>query len=313
MSNVAFKMKRRAVLVKIEADYGTDAAPTGAANAILCRSVAVTPLAGEDISRDLIRTYYGNSQQIAGEKHVELDLEVELAGSGAAGTAPAWGPLLRACGFAETVNASTDVVYNPISDEEEAVTVYVHRDGILHKFTGGRGSVSFGLSTDQIPVMKFKYMGLFAPISQAALPTTDYTDWQEPLPVSSANTTGFTLHGAALSFSQLDIDMAVETVKHKVVGPASSIQIVDRKPSGTVVVQEPPLATLDLYEKARDASLGALALVHGTTPGNIVEVSAPKVGSGSPTEQELNGVQMLSLPLTINPDAGNDELVITVK
>lgn len=309
----AFKMKRRAVLAKIETTYGTDAAPTGAANAILCRSVSVTPLAGDDIARELIRDYYGNAQQIAGEKHVELELEVELAGGGAAGTAPAWGPLLRACGFAETIDAGVDVQYNPISDDEESISVYVHRDGVLHKFSGGRGSVSLGLSTNQIPVLKFKFLGLLGTITNTALPTADYTAFVAPLPVTTTNTTGFSLHGVALSFSQLDIDMAVETVKHQVVGPASSILVVDRKPSGTVVVQEPALATLDLYTKARDASLGALALTHGTTAGNIIEFAAPKVGTGSPTEQDLNGVQMLSLPLTINPDTGNDELVITVR
>lgn len=309
----AFKMKRRAVLAKIETTYGTDAAPTGAANAILCRSVSVTPLAGDDIARELIRDYYGNAQQIAGEKHVELELEVELAGAGAAGSAPAWGPLLRACGFAETIDAGVDVQYNPISDDEESLSVYVHRDGVLHKFSGGRGSVSLGLSTNQIPVLKFKFLGLLGTITNTALPTTNYTAWQAPLPVTTTNTSGFSLHGVALSFSQLDIDMAVDTVKHQVVGPASSILVVDRKPSGTVVVEEPALATLDLYTKARDASLGALALTHGTTAGNIIEFAAPKVGTGSPTEQDLNGVQMLSLPLTINPDTGNDELVITVR
>lgn len=310
---MSFKMKRRVVLAKIETSYGTDAVPTGVANAILCRSVSVTPLAGDDIARELIRDYYGNAPQIAGEKHVELDLEVELAGSGTAGTAPAWGPLLRACGFAETVDPDESVAYNPISDDEESLSVYVHRDGIVHKFTGGRGSVAFALSTNQIPVLKFKFMGLFVPVSQGALPSANVSAFLSPLPVTSSNTTGLGLHGATLSFSQLDIDMAISTVKHQVTGPASSILIVDRQPSGTVVVEEPPLATLDLYAKARDASLGTLALTHGLVEGNIIQFAAPRVGTGSPTEQDLNGVQMLSVPLTINPDTGNDELVITVK
>ena len=59
-----FIMRRRLVLAANEATYGTDAAPTPAANAILTRTVQVTPLAGEDIPRDLLRAYYGNSQSI---------------------------------------------------------------------------------------------------------------------------------------------------------------------------------------------------------------------------------------------------------
>lgn len=309
-----FKMRRRLVLAAIETNYGTDATPTAAANAIQVSTVEVTPLAGDDIRRELVRPYYGNSQLIAGEKHVELTLGVELAGSGTAGTAPAWGPLLRACGFAETVTAGTDVVYNPITDLEESLTCYIHRDGVLHKFTGGRGTVSFQLNVNGLPMMTFRFLGLLGQISNTALPTTaDYSQFQTPLPVTNANTSPLTLHGVDVSFSEFSIDMAVDVGKHMVVGAASSIQIRERAPAGTAVIEEPALSTLDLYTKARDASLGALQLTHGKTPGNIVEFSAPAIGNGSPTEQDLNGVQMLSVPLTINPVNGNDELVITVK
>jgi hypothetical protein len=309
-----FKMRRRLVLAAIETAYGTDAAPTPAANAILTRSASVTPLAGQDIDRNLLRIYYGNTQSIAGEKHVELQMEVELTGAGVAGDAPAWAPLLRACGFAETLTAGTEAVYNPITDSEESISCWIHRDGVLHKFTGGRGSVSFRLDVNNIPYMTFNFMGLLGTISNTAMPTTaDYSGFLTPLPVTNANTTALTLHGAAVSFSQLTLDMAVESVKHQVVGAGSSILIVDRAPSGTAVIEEPDLATLDLYTKAKDASQGTLSVTHGATAGNIVEFSAPKMGSGSPTEQDLNGVQMLSVPLTINPDTGNDELVVTVK
>nr|BBJ05149.1 hypothetical protein YBY_29980 [Marinobacter nauticus] len=309
-----FIMRRRLVLAAIEATYGDDAAPTPAANAILTRTVQVTPLAGEDIDRNLLRAYYGNSQSIAGEKHVELTMEVELAGSGTAGEAPAWGVLLRACGFAETVNASTDVVYNPITGGEESISCFIHRDGVLHKFTGGRGSVSFTLDVNGIPYMTFNFLGLLGQVSNESMPTTaDYSAWQAPLPVTNQNTTPLTLHGVELSFSSLSLDVAVEAVKHMVVGQSSSIKVVDRSPSGTAVVEEPLLSVLDLYTKARDASVGQFALTHGTVAGNIIELTGPKVGTSSPTEQDRNGVQMLSVPLTINPDTGNDELVITVK
>lgn len=309
-----FKMRRRLVLAAIESVYGTDPGLTPAANAILTRTVQVTPLAGDDIDRPLLRAYYGNSQSIAGEKHVELTMEVELAGAGTAGDAPPWGPLLRACGFAQTVDAGVDVTYNPVTGGEESISCWIHRDGVVHKFTGGRGSVSFNLGVNNIPFMTFTFLGLLGTISNEAMPTTaDYSEFQVPSPVTNDYTSALSLHGAAVSFSQFTLDVAVEAVKHQVVGANSSINIVDRGPAGTAVIEEPALATLNLYTKARDASLGELTLTHGTTPGNIIEIFAPKMANGSPTEQDLNGVQMLSVPLTINPDTGNDELVITVK
>lgn len=308
-----FKMRRRVVLAMIESTYGTDANPTTSANAILCRTVRTTPLAGEDIDRNLIRAHFGNSEQVAGEKHVELELEVELAGSGTAGDAPAWGPLLRACGFAETEYAGVSVAYNPITGSEESITCYIHRDGVLHKFTGGRGTVRFDLSTNNIPYMTFRFMGLLGDISNTAIPQADTSAFQHPEPVTHANTSALSLHGADLSFQSLTIDLAVNTVKHQIVGQPTSHLITDRQPTGTAVVEEPALSTLNLYDKAKTAAQGAMAVTHGKTAGNIIEFTAPKVRSGSPTEQDQNGVQMLSLPLGIDPDTGNDELVITVK
>ncbi len=302
------------MLAKIESAYATDASPTAALNAILTRNISVTPMAGDDIQRELDRPFFGNAQTIAGEKHVELTVEVELAGSGAAGTAPAWAPLLRACGFAETVNAGTDVTYNPITGGEESLTAYINRDSKLHKFTGGRGSVSFSLDVNSIPVMSFSFKGLVEPVAEQSMPSNaDFSSYQVPLPVTTSNTPTFSLHGAGLSFNTLSIDMANDVVKHQVVGAGSSIEINGRSPSGSVTVEEPDLATINLYDKALAGDLGALQLVHGKTAGNIVQIDCPKVGTGSPSESDLSGVQMLQLNLTINPDAGNDELVLTVK
>jgi hypothetical protein len=45
------------ILIMIEAAYGADPAPTGAANAILMSNVAFTPMEGEDVSRELARPW----------------------------------------------------------------------------------------------------------------------------------------------------------------------------------------------------------------------------------------------------------------
>ena len=46
-------------------------------------------------------------------QRVEVTFEVEMAGSGTAGTAPAFGPLLKACGNSETIVTDTSVTYAP--------------------------------------------------------------------------------------------------------------------------------------------------------------------------------------------------------
>src|SRR3954452_10140646 len=96
--------RKTLILAVIETVIGTDAVPTAALNAILQRNCTYTPT-GEFASRDVMRPYLGNSEQLPTAIHGQIDFEHELAGSGAAGTSPAWGVLMQACGFAETITA----------------------------------------------------------------------------------------------------------------------------------------------------------------------------------------------------------------
>lgn len=98
---------RNAVLLaKIETTEGSDSSPSGAANAILCSELSIEPLAGSSVDLAYIRPYFGRSQSIRVEDYVTITLTVDLAGTATAGTAASWGPLLRACGMAETLLAA---------------------------------------------------------------------------------------------------------------------------------------------------------------------------------------------------------------
>ena len=102
---MAKSMKKMLLLAKKEVTAGTDALPTAAANAILCRALMPEPITAEQVQRNLIRPYKGNSGSLTVGEHRKITFEVELAGAGAAGTEPAWGLLLEACGFAATITA----------------------------------------------------------------------------------------------------------------------------------------------------------------------------------------------------------------
>ena len=133
--------RKRLILAEIESTYGTDPSPTGA-EAILVRNLEITPLQSETVSRNLVRPYLGQSEQLLAQTRVEITFEVELAGSGTAGTAPAYGPVLRSCGLSETIVATTSVTYAPESSGFESTTIYFFNDGIRHKLTGCRGTLS---------------------------------------------------------------------------------------------------------------------------------------------------------------------------
>jgi hypothetical protein len=99
--------RKRTVLAKIESVYGTDSVPTGSANAMLIKNLTLTPISASLVSRDLIRPYLGNSEQLLAEKFVQMDFEVEMAGSGAMGLAPGYDVLLRACGFTKSITQTS--------------------------------------------------------------------------------------------------------------------------------------------------------------------------------------------------------------
>jgi len=57
---MAQRTSQRVLLAKIESSYGTDPTPTGSSNAILVRSLEVSPFQSDVVERELIRGYMGN-------------------------------------------------------------------------------------------------------------------------------------------------------------------------------------------------------------------------------------------------------------
>lgn len=302
--------RKQIVTAKIESVYGVDPVPTGSANAILISNLSAKPLAPTMVKRDLIKGYLGASEQLAADVHSQISFDVELAGSGSAGTAPSFGPLLRACGLSETVVASTSVTYQPISAAFESLTIYYFVDGILHKMKGCRGTVQFDWTVKKIPVMKFTFTGLYNAPTDTTNATPTYTGFKVPKVVSDQNTTGFTFNGYNGHMSSLTIDLKNNVMYRTLVG-VEYVQITDREAGGTCEFEMPSIADVDLYTATLADALSSLALVHGTVAGNIITLASSGLDLADPTAKDDGGVQMISFPFSLVPTtAGNDEFTI---
>lgn len=181
-------VRNTAILAKIESTYGTDSTPTEGANAILVSNVSITPIVAQNVDRDLVRPYLGASEQLVGTLYVQMQFDVELAGSGAAGTAPAFGPLLRACGFVETVTASVRTEYNLTTPASDSVSIYYFLDGVKHVVRGCRGTVTLRLGAGARPVLSCNFLGLDGGVSAATPSALTLTAFKTPAVVSEANT-----------------------------------------------------------------------------------------------------------------------------
>lgn len=304
-------VRKRVVLAKIETTYGTDPTPTGAANAIQVSDLNIVPINAETVNRDLIRSYLGNSQELLANNYVVATFSVEMASSGALGTAPAYGPLLRACAIAEVVTASTKVEYNPISSGFEAVTIYFNVDGILHKMTGVMGNVELDITARKIPIYKFTLFGLYNAVTDTALPTPVYTAFRKPLVANKTNTPTFTFFGVStFVIEQLNIAVGNQVNFRSLIG-AEYVHIVDRKSTSSLKYELTPIATFDPFASAIGTGTGALQLIHGTVSGDKIQIDAPVVDIGAPSYDESDGIQMVTLPLSLLPSSGNDEFKIT--
>ena len=306
-------MRNMLLMAKTETTAGVDAVPTAALNSILARGIAPKPVNAEFADRDLIKPYFGYTGQIQTQSYSMIEFEVELAGSGSLGVAPKFGPLLKASGFTETVVATTKVDYTPLTSVQSTVTIHCFVDGIKHAMTNCKGSVSFALSAKGIPVMKYVFTGFVAIITDLANPAgSDFTGFIAPLAVNKVNTPTFTIHSTAVKATEFSIDMGNQIDYRNYIG-SEDVTFTNRTPKGSATFEYDPIATKDWWTIVKLGTLNPLQMIHGTVAGNIVQIDAPKVQITDPIQSDDNGLVMLGVNLALQPNVGNDEILVSVR
>ena len=299
--------RKRLILAKTETTYGTDSVPAGT-DAVLVRSLEVTPLEADVVSRDLIRPYLGNSDQLLANPRVLCTFEVELAGSGTAGTAPRYDALLKACGMSATIVASTSVTYAPVSASFSSCTIVYNVDGVQHKLTGARGTVTMNCELGQIPTLQFEMTGIYNAPTDTAQPAVTYSNQATPLLFRDGNTSAFQFFSHSGCFNSVSFNLANEIVHRELIGCVKEVLITDRRPAGEVSFEAPTMAVRDFFSLALGSATGNLTFLHGTTAGNRVTFTASQVDITQPSYTDQDGIQMLQVPYVALPTtAGNNE------
>lgn len=305
--------KKRVLLFRLEAIYGADPTPTGSEHALQATDVTLMPMEGNDISRELVLPNMGAQGTLPAELHSKLTFKVELAPSGAAGTAPAWGPLLRACACAETIVAATSVTYNPVTDGHESGTFWFNMDGTLVKISGARGTATFRFSAQGIPYLELEFTGLFSVPTDAVRPTPDTTGFRAPELSTTANTPVFTIDGQALVMRSLSMALG-NAVQNRFLIGSESILITDRAEMVETVVEATPMATLNPFALAAAQTLVPVVLQHGVAAGRRATLNIAQAQMQRPqAAQDAQGIIEWPLRLVPQAQSGNDQwtLVLT--
>ena len=295
--------RKRSILAKAESSYGSDPTPTGSANYVQVIDLNIEPIVSDEVSRDLIRPYMGNYEVIPANTRVNVTFDVEMAGSGSAGTAPKYGAILKACGLSETVVSSTSVTYAPVTTPSDSVTLFVNYDGIRHKVTGARGTFSLNCEVNNIPRISFSLTGIFNAPTDTALPTVTVSNQASPLIFKNGSASNFAIFGFAAALQSWNLDFNNEVIYRELVGGTKEVLITDRRPSGTAVIESPALSAHNFFTDYTGTSTGTNTWLHGTVAGNKVTVSCPQTDLGQPTYEESDGITMLSLPFMATPTA----------
>jgi hypothetical protein len=308
-------LRSKALMAKIETTYGVDAVPTGAANAILSQNdVKITWLDTDRVARDVIQAYMGHQQNLPVASRMKLEFDIECQGAGGAvDLPPAFGPLLRGCGFAQTINTGVSVSYQPISTGFESLTIYFNQDGELGKALGCRGTVQLKMTPKGIPVMHFSFTGLYGGVTDAAITAQTVTGFKVPKPVNRANTPTFTLHTFAASLYDFSVDLKNDVIYRNMVGK-EDVVITDRHPEGSAEIEGTLISEKDWFTIANTVALNTCQIIHGSGAGGVYQVDFPQVEIGDPAQSSKDGVVTYVLPLRhIASAAGNDEVKITTK
>ena len=289
-------MRNAVVLAKVESTEGVDSSPTGNSNAILVSEMSINPLEGSDVSLAYVRPYFGSSPSIRVQDYVTCQFTVDIAGSGSAGSAPSWGPLLRACGFAQTLTASA-VTGTAAAGASSTITLaagatddmYV---GATIHITGGTGNGQSRVITDYVASTKV------ATVHKAWATTPDATSTYS-ISANAAYTP------VSSGFETLTIYYNVNGVRHALTGAKGSV-------SFNMAANERPsmqFSFTGIYNPVADASEATPVYTGFQVPVPITSSNTVAKIAGLITDGSNTGVQMQSWSLDMANAVSHRQLV----
>jgi len=302
-------IRRKQIAAAIEDNEGV-AQALAAAQA---KFLAYDPKMSFDIppfKRNPVRATLSRMQSVMGVQPAKITFGLELRGSGSIGVAPAWGILLRACGFGETANPPNDVTYVPASSSIPSLTIACYHDGVIKKMVGCRGTVKFVHKVGEPVMMEFEFTGVYHSWTDGALLSGIVHETTVPPKFQNAS---LLMHGYATILSALEFDM-VNTVSLRDDANSSggllSAVIVERSPVGTFDPEAVLIATHDFMGRLIVGTLAAFTETIGSVAGNKFVITAPKVQYVKVDPSERDGIATNDIAFEMSLNSGDDEFSI---
>lgn len=284
------------ILAKVETTYGVDAVPDPGTDAKLIENLAWSNEGLRMNERPAVRASFGKLKQIYGGSLRTITFDVEIKGSGAAGTPPEIGTLLRGCAMDESIVAVTSVTYGPVSSTPESLTIYYYQGNVLYKLLGARGNVSFNLETGAIGKASFTFTGHSPKPIDDGLPVPTYSA-EIPVPVINAP---FAIGSFNAVVNALTLDMSNAIAQPPDMGATDGygqIQITGRDPNGSYDPEADTLANDDPFNALRTGQVLAMTSGNiGLVAGNIYNLTMPAVSYRDISPGDRDAIRTYEIP-----------------
>jgi hypothetical protein len=316
-----YREKIFGVLVKVETTSGTDAVPTGSADAV--KLVGIPTLTYgylEQGNRDDVQSgrLIREDRTEAAGRFGRIEVTLEVKGSGAAGTAPEADALLRISGRSKSVSAGVSVTYTTLDEGMETGTVYCYSAGKLFKLVGCIASMKLSAEAAKRGLMTFSIVGkMSSDPTEVSLPALTLSSILPPLFHTSVASIGSWASNAGsdpLVVKSAELDDAAITTERPSAGAADGLVgylITDRAMKQTMNVEVPALATFDAYalSKAVGSSQPLSVWQIGVSAGNRLIIQTGRWSQEAPKMGAVGGINTMSLEGTLGagaPTSGRD-------
>jgi len=300
------------VLCKTEVTNGTDAVPTAAANALRTIGRAIPALNLSNIQRGIIKQSFGDMPHIIDQNgNTTLTLEVELKGSGTAGTAPDWSPLMKACGNIEVLPADANgvvgtVKYSPRTQGIEKCTIYVYIDGTLWKMVGAVGTCSITGNIGELPKASFSMTSPHMLPVNAAVPAGAAFDPSVPHVISTTDVVG---DGGTIKVGSFGIDLGVDVQEHKTIG-GHEFNVSGRAP--TASISKDSVSTITEWTSLLSNTQVSLTATFNGGVGNNVNLTANKAVRDSVAFGERAEKDLLDVAYNLYETTSDDQWTMVI-
>ncbi len=305
---------RNVVLLKEEATEGVDPTPTASANAIAIMEPVVPEYDANIIERVNPLDGLSGLSPLIGEHSTKFSISTPFYGGGAVDTPPRIGDLLEACGFLETINASTSVVYTPASSSLKTGFEYIYVDGLLYKVAGSVGNLKIAGKLGEPVIFSSDMQGVYQADADSSIVTPQFGSNFNSQPQSMGIT--FSLDSVTtFLLREFNIDMGQPIIKRTDMKAATGVagfMLGKRKPTGNLIIEAESKATYDFLAKWKANTQVAASIVIGSTTGNKLTI-ALNLNYTNIQIEDGDGTLVLNIPIALGKatDAGNDEITLT--